>query len=91
MRSSPYEALPGSQPYLQMMGLLAGGFYLARGALEARRLMAQAGQDEAFLATRIAVAQFFAEQLMPRAVGLLGPVTRGGGGPFQLGAPEIGL
>jgi alkylation response protein AidB-like acyl-CoA dehydrogenase len=91
MRSSPYEALPGSQPYLQMMGLLAGGFYLARGAIEARRLMGHAGQDAAFLSTRICVAQFFAEQLLPRAVGLLGPVTRGGGGPFQLGAAEIGL
>lgn len=53
--------------------------------------MGQAGQDAAFLSTRIAVAQFFAEQLLPRATGLLGPVTRGGGGPFQLGAAEIGL
>jgi alkylation response protein AidB-like acyl-CoA dehydrogenase len=91
MRSSPYEALPGSQPYLQMMGLLAGGFYLARGALAARRLIAKGGEDEAFLATRVSVAQFFAEQLLPRAAGLLGPVTRGGGGPFQLGTAELGL
>ncbi len=91
MRSSPYEALPGSQPYLQMMGLLAGGFYLARGALAAQRMMSAGASDSAFLATRISVAQFFAEQLLPRAAALLGPVTRGGGGPFQLGGPEIGL
>lgn len=91
MRSSPYEALPGSQPYLQMMGLLAGGFYLARGALAARRMMAEEGQDQAFLGTRISVAQFFAEQLLPRAVSLLGPIKRGGGGPFQLGAEELGF
>jgi len=91
MRSSPYEALPGSQPYLQMMGLLAGGFYLARGALAARRMMSDGAGDSAFFATRISVAQFFAEQLLPKAAALLGPVTRGGGGPFQLGGPEIGL
>jgi acyl-CoA dehydrogenase len=74
-----------------MMGLLAGGFYLARGALEARRQMAVPGQDAAFLSTRIAVAQFFAEQVLPRAAGLLEAVTRGAGGPFQLGEAEIGL
>jgi hypothetical protein len=91
MRSSPYEALPGSQPYLQMMGLLAGGFYLARGALWARRMMSAGAGDSAFFATRISVAQFFAEQLLPKATALLGPVTRGGGGPFQLGGPELGL
>ncbi len=91
MRTSPHEALPASQPYLQMMGLLAGGFYLARGALEARRQMAVPGQDAAFLSTRIAVAQFFAEQVLPRAAGLLEAVTRGAGGPFQLGEAEIGL
>ena len=91
MRSSPYEALPGSQPYLQMMGLLAGGFYLARGALAARRMMDGKSGDVAFLSTRIAVAQFFAEQLLPRAAGLLGPATRGGGGPFQMDGSEIGL
>jgi alkylation response protein AidB-like acyl-CoA dehydrogenase len=90
MRRSPNEGLPGSMPYLQMMGLLAGAFYLARGALAAQQQLAQGTDEALFFSTRISVAQFFAEQLLPRAVGLAGPVMRGAAGPFALGADEIG-
>jgi len=31
-----------------------------------------------------------AEQLLPATEGLLGPVTRGAGGPFALSSEEIG-
>ena len=34
--------------------------------------------------TRIAVAQFFAEQILPQAEAQLGPITRGAGGAFRL-------
>ncbi len=90
MRSSPSSALPGSWPYLRMMGLLSGAHYLATGALSAARLREQEGADIAFLDTRIAVAQFFAEQVLPVAAGLLGPVTRGSSGPFSLSSEDIG-
>jgi alkylation response protein AidB-like acyl-CoA dehydrogenase len=90
MRSAPNEALPGASPYLRMMGAVAGGHYLARGALAAAARLAKGEGDEMFMRTRVAVAQFFAEQLLPQAEGLLGPVTRGAGGPFALGGDEIG-
>ena len=43
-----------------------------------------APQDE------ISVRQANGEQLLPQAEALLGPITRGGGGPFALNAEEIG-
>ncbi len=90
MRSSPIQALPGATPYLRMIGLLAGAHYLGRGALAAAQRLDAGDADKVFLNTRISVAQFFAEQLLPQAEGLLGPVTRGAGGPFALPGDDIG-
>ena len=90
MRVSPNEALPGATPYLRMLGHLAGAHFLALGARAASSQMENAGADTRFLGARITVAQFFAEQLLPQTVGLLGPVTRGAGGPFAASSDEIG-
>ena len=90
MRVSPNEALPGATPYLRMLGHLAGAHFLALGARAAASQMENAGADTRFLGARITVAQFFAEQLLPQTVGLLGPVTRGAGGPFAASSDEIG-
>ncbi len=89
MRTSPNEALPGAAPYLRLMGTLAGAHFLALGARTAHARLTNGDPDRTFLATRIAVAQFFAEQLLPQTEGLLGPVTRGAGGPFALSGDDI--
>ncbi|MBI1213056.1 MAG: acyl-CoA dehydrogenase [Alphaproteobacteria bacterium] len=80
----PNDGLAGATPYLKMMGLLTGAHLLARGALVARLRLAKGAADKAFLDTRVAVAQFFAEQLLPQGEALLGPITRGAAGPFAL-------
>ncbi|MBL8780992.1 MAG: acyl-CoA dehydrogenase C-terminal domain-containing protein [Alphaproteobacteria bacterium] len=90
MRTSPNEALPGAAPYLKMLGTLAGAHFLARGALAACDRLAAGDADKDFLNARIATAQFFAEQVLPPTEALLGPVTRGAGGPFALSGDEIG-
>ncbi len=90
-RTSPASALPGSAPYLQMMGLLSGAHYLARGALAATLQADERDADTRLLNARISVAQFFAEQVLPMAVGLLGPVTRGADGPFAMSADDLEL
>jgi alkylation response protein AidB-like acyl-CoA dehydrogenase len=90
MRSTPNEALPGATPYLKLMGTTAGAHYLARGALVAAERLARGDSDKIFLTTRIAVSQFFAEQILPEAEGLVGPITRGAGGPFALSGDDIG-
>jgi len=74
-----------------MMGLCSGAHLLAKGALVAQERLSRADADKSFLTTRIAVAQFFAEQLLPQAEALVGPVTRGAAGPFSLDADAMGV
>ena len=59
------EALAGATPYLRLFGLAAGGAYLARGAA--------AGGD----AARIALARFFAENLIAETAALRDRVENG--------------
>ena len=59
------EALAGATPYLRLFGLAAGGAYLVRGAL--------AGEDR----NRIALARFFAENLVDEAAALKLRVVEG--------------
>jgi alkylation response protein AidB-like acyl-CoA dehydrogenase len=71
-------ALAGATPYLRMFGTVTGGYALARGAVAARASLANGGaEDGDFLRAKIATARFYAEQIMPQAAALLGPVTRG--------------
>jgi len=71
------DTAAAATPYLRMFALAIGGCLLARQSAEAVRRL-EAGQgDPAFLKAKIATARFFAEQLLPAASALLGPITRG--------------
>jgi acyl-CoA dehydrogenase len=70
LQTNPEHALAGATPYLRLFGLAAGGCYLARGALaEARD-----GQPGS---AHVAVARFFAENLVTAASGLKETVIGG--------------
>ncbi len=69
MQRNPESALAGATPYLRLFGLTAGGAYLARGALAAARDGAQT--------MPVALARFFAENLVTAAPGLAQSVTHG--------------
>ena len=71
------DTAAGATPYLRMFGLTIGGTLLARQAAEAHRRLEAGEGDPAFLKAKIATARFFAEQLLPAAPALLGPITRG--------------
>ena len=71
------DTAAAATPYLRMFGLTIGGTLLGRQAAEAvRRLKASEG-DPQFLNAKIATARFYAEQILPAAPALLGPITRG--------------
>jgi alkylation response protein AidB-like acyl-CoA dehydrogenase len=67
--ANPNDALAGSSPYQRMWGLVVGGWLLAKGALAE----AAVGGD----GTRLALARFYAGQLLPQAAGLLPAATAG--------------
>jgi hypothetical protein len=71
------DTAAGATPYLRMFGLTLGGTLLARQAAEAARRLEAGEGDPAFCKAKIATARFFAEQLLPAAPALLGPITRG--------------
>lgn len=66
LKSEPEAALASATPYLRLMSLTAGGTYLAKGAL-----------SEDASSPRVAIARFFAENLLTEAVGLAESVQSG--------------
>jgi hypothetical protein len=73
--TSPLDALAGATPYLKMLGLLLGGWYLARSGMTAKTMLDAGAGDTAFLRAKLATSRFYGEQLLPQAPGLLGAVT----------------
>ena len=74
----PDSALAGATPYLRLFGLAQGAACLAQGGLAASAAV-RAGQTDPAHAGRIALARFFAENLLPAAGGLEQSVVDGGG------------
>ncbi len=83
------DTAAAATPYLRMFGLTIGACLLARQAAEAARRLEAGEGDPRFLKAKIATARYFAEQLLPAAAALLGPVTRGASQLFAI--PEDAL
>jgi alkylation response protein AidB-like acyl-CoA dehydrogenase len=66
LQSAPESALASATPFLRLMSLVAGGTYLAKGAL-----------SEEASSPRVAIARFFAENLLTEAAGLAESVQNG--------------
>ncbi|MDP3326996.1 acyl-CoA dehydrogenase [Parvibaculum sp.] len=78
LKSAPNDCLAGASPYLRLFGTAAGGHYLAQGAM----------RDPAAKA-RLALAQFYAANVLPAVHGLLAPATAGANSLFALTADEL--
>jgi hypothetical protein len=59
----------GAVPFLELMGIVAGGWMMARAALAAQAHVAS-GDADPFYAAKIATARFYADHIMARAPGL---------------------
>ena len=68
-RDEPNDALAGATPFLQMMGLLLGGWVHLRSAIAAR------GKSDSYSQGRIGLARFYNTQILPQASGLLPSIT----------------
>jgi hypothetical protein len=67
LRSNKPAALGGSFEYMMMTGYLFGGWQLVRGALVAQRAIAL-GSDREFYRHKLATAEFYCEQILPRCL-----------------------
>lgn len=79
--ADPEPALAGATPYLRLLGIAAGGAYLARAAL------ATGANGGVPAAAQVAVAQFFADAIAPQAAALERAITEGAGSVAQHDAP----
>jgi 3-(methylsulfanyl)propanoyl-CoA dehydrogenase len=78
--------MAGATPYQEMLGTLAGGYYLARQALAAL----PGAESDPWFAAKVATAQFYAVNLLPTVHGLLAGVTDGSDLLFAVDDEHIG-
>ena len=72
-----------------MFGLVSGGWLLGLSALAATRRLAQGDSAADFLEAQIATAHFYAQQILPQAGALLGPVTAGAKATFAIDIDQM--
>jgi alkylation response protein AidB-like acyl-CoA dehydrogenase len=73
----------GAVPFLRLMGVVSGGWMMARAALAAQGRIAGGDADPFYLA-KIATAHFYADHVMAAAAGLAQEVVQGGASALKL-------
>ncbi len=83
----PDRAMAVSVPYLMLCGYVTGGWLMAKAsAIAAARV---AGADKAFYESKMHTARFYAEQVLPRVLGLARIVQTGAGSVVDTDAALI--
>jgi hypothetical protein len=72
-------ATPGAVSYhlLMLLGIVTGGWQLARAALVASRRLAEGASDAEFYRAKVLTARFYAEQFLPQVTGHLRAIEAG--------------
>ncbi len=73
----------GAVPFLRLMGVVSGGWMMARAALVAQAKIA-GGDADPFFPAKIATAHFYADHVMAAAAGLASEVVEGGASALAL-------
>jgi 3-(methylthio)propanoyl-CoA dehydrogenase len=84
--TAPREVFVGSVPYLQMWGLLCGGWQLARAAAVASHKLSTDARDDEFMRAKLITARYYADTLLPEVSALAKEVMTGGEGALALSA-----
>ncbi len=78
----------GSVPFLKLMGIVAGGWQMARAALAAQRQI-DAGSDDVFYKTKLVTVRFYADHVLSQAPGLAHAVVHGAAGALELSEEQF--
>ncbi|MBI2753451.1 MAG: acyl-CoA dehydrogenase [Betaproteobacteria bacterium] len=73
----PRTAFAGAVPFLKLMGIVCGGWQMARAALVSERKLVAKEGDLPFYAAKIATARFFGDHVLSQARGLRDAVVNG--------------
>ncbi len=84
-KRDPNAVFAGSVPYLKLAGIVLGGWQMARAMLASARLMQD---DPKFHGAKIAMAQCYAEHVLPQAVALEASIVSANGTQGMLALAE---
>jgi hypothetical protein len=79
----------GAVPFLKLMGIVCGGWQMARAALAAQGRLARGEGDAGFLKAKIATARFFADHFLAQARGLRDAIVEGAPGVLALAEDQF--
>jgi alkylation response protein AidB-like acyl-CoA dehydrogenase len=73
----PNAAFAGAVPFLKLMGIVAGGWQMARAALISEKMLASKTGERDFYSAKIVTARFFGDHMLSQASGLAATVASG--------------
>ncbi len=79
----------GAVPFLKLMGIVCGGWQMARAAVAAQAQLARREGDAAFLNAKIGTARFFADHFLSQARGLRDAIVEGAPGVLALAEEQF--
>jgi len=88
VKSNPNAVFAGSVNYLKLAGITMGGWQMARSLIAAEDAIA-AGSTDAFYATKVATARFFADHELSRVPGLADSVVEGAEGTVAMAVEQF--
>jgi alkylation response protein AidB-like acyl-CoA dehydrogenase len=82
----PRAQFAGAVPFLRLMGIVAGGWQMARAALAAQKKLSQ---DKDFYGAKIATVRFYADHVLVQAPALRNTVVNGAAGVMALSEDQF--
>jgi alkylation response protein AidB-like acyl-CoA dehydrogenase len=82
----PRAQFAGAVPFLKLMGIVAGGWQMARAALAAQKKLSE---DKDFYGAKIATARFYADHVLVQAPALRNTVVNGAAGVMALSEDQF--
>ena len=87
--TDPKAVFSGAVPFLKLMGIVCGGWQMARSALVAEKKLAEGGGDAAFYKTKITTARFYADHVLVQAPGLAATMVSGSAGVMAVSEEDM--
>jgi acyl-CoA dehydrogenase len=79
----------GAVPFLELMGIVCGGWQLARAALISQQRLPEGRGDKSFYEAKIKTARFYADHVMTQAPGLRNTIVHGAAGVMALAEEQF--
>jgi acyl-CoA dehydrogenase len=79
----------GAVPFLKLMGIVCGGWQLARSALVAQQRLSEGKGDKSFYEAKIKTTRFYADHVLTQAPGLRNTIVHGASAVMALAEEQF--